>query len=181
MRPIQTGVLWILSTCAALLATNAIADIPSAANECVSGLVETTPSSDFTALEGGAVVRHEPTGLEWRRCAEGMDWTGAGCTGDAGIWRWQEALQYADEVSGWRLPNIKELQSIIELCRRHPAVNQQVFSDLPLSVIQLFWSSTPTLLFGDFAGTQKQAVNFRSGRYGAELGPARLLLVRDGQ
>jgi hypothetical protein len=53
MKPIRTGVLWILSTSAVLLSTGAIADIPSAANDCVSDLVESIPSRDFTVLEGG--------------------------------------------------------------------------------------------------------------------------------
>ena len=137
-------VSWTLTIGAGLLATSAAADLPSAASACESDLVETTPSSDFTALEGGAVVRHLPSGLEWRRCAEGMSWTGTGCTGSASAWTWQGALQHVDSVPGWRLPNINELRSIVERCTRDPAVNQQVFPGTPS---HWFWSASP------YAGT----------------------------
>jgi hypothetical protein len=127
-------------TICALAATAASADILSATDQCRGELVETTPSSDFTALEGGVVVRHEPTGLEWQRCPAPMEWTGSGCEGTAGVTGWRDALQYADGESGWRLPNVKELGSIVERCRRGPAINQQVFPDTPASE---FWSASP--------------------------------------
>lgn len=132
MKTTQTHVRWTLAIGVALLATSVTADIPSAAGACKSDLVETTPSADFTVLEGGAVVRHEPTGLEWRRCAEGMSWTGTGCTGSARSWAtWQDVLQHAHAVPGWRLPNVNELLSIVERCKRGPAANEQVFPDTP--------------------------------------------------
>lgn len=156
MKTTRTRVRWTLTIGAALLATSATADIPSAASACASDLVETTPSSDFTALEGGSVVRHEPTGLEWRRCAEGMSWTGTSCTDRPIYQSWQGALQYANTVSGWRLPNVKELHSIVENCRIAPAINQQVFPGTPSSN---FWSASP------YAGTSGAAwpVNFQTG------------------
>lgn len=140
MKPIRTRARWILITCSALFSASAIAGIPSAANECFSDLVETTPSSDFTTLDGGAVVRHRLTGLEWRRCPEGMDWTGTNCSGLPGLYSWQGALLRADLASGWRLPNVNEFRSIVERCRRNPAVNPQVFPDTPWSG---FWSASP--------------------------------------
>ena len=176
----RTRVRWTLTIGAALLATSATADIPSAAGACAyvddHEVVETTPSSYFTALEGGAVVRHEPTGLEWRRCAEGMSWNGTGCTGSANTWTWQGALQHADAVSGWRLPNLNELHSIVERCRMDPAVNQQVFPGTPSSD---FWSASP------YAGLSGYAwlVFFRNG-YDYWLIKSNILrvrLVRGGQ
>ena len=86
------------------------------------------------------MVRHEPTGLEWKRCAEGLMWIGTGCIGRANTWTWQGALQHANAVSGWRLPNLNELHSIVERCRMDPAVNQQVFPGTPSSD---FWSAKP--------------------------------------
>ncbi len=175
MKTIRTSVRWTLSIGAALLATSGTADIPSAANACVSDLVETTPSSDFTALEGGAVVRHETTGLEWRRCTEGMSWTGTGCTGSATTWTWQGALQHAEAVSGWRLPNINELLSIVEECRVNPAVNQHVFPNTPASFF--FWSASPSVgLSGGAWG-----VTFSTGFGGySKSANDRVRLVRGG-
>jgi len=110
--------------------TSAWAGIPSASEGCVAGLIETTPSSDFTVLEEGAVVRHITTGLEWRRCAEGMNWTGTACEGEVRRMTWYEALQHADGQGHWRVPNIKELRSIVEYCRQWPSINEQVFPEL---------------------------------------------------
>ena len=121
-------------------------DIPSAADDCAGNLSPTTPSSEFTTHEGGAVVRHETTGLEWKRCVEGMTWSGGTCTGSPKKMSWQDALQYAKEQEGWRLPNIKELQSIVERCRANPAVNTQVF---PLTPSADMYSSSPAKQIGD--------------------------------
>ena len=176
MKPTRNGVRWILPTCAALLSPYAIADIPSAGNECAFDLVETTPSSDFTALEGGAVVRHEPTGLEWRRCAEGMSWNGNGCTGSAISRTWQGALQHADALSGWRLPSINELRSIVERCRTSPAANRQVFPDTPSSH---FWSASPSATLSDSA---LSVLFFNGDDYGDGTRTNNLVrLVRGGQ
>lgn len=124
----------------ALAALPALAEIPSAAADCARDLIETTPSSDFTALEGGAVVRHEPTGLVWQRCPAPMEWTGSSCEGAAGVTGWRGALQYADGEMDWRLPNVKELRSIVERCRGNPAINQKVFPETPRGY---FRSSSP--------------------------------------
>lgn len=58
---------------------------------------------------------------------------------------WQEALQQAANDTGaghadWRLPNVKELESIAELSCHWPAIEIAPFPDTPA---ELFWSSTP--------------------------------------
>jgi hypothetical protein len=168
---------FLLSACSALLAMPAWADdIPSASGECATGILETTPSTGYTLMESGAVVRHEATGLEWRRCPEGMTWSGSSCGGSATTMTWQEALQHADGVSGWRLPNKKELRSIVEQCRVGPAINQQAFPNTPSSD---FWSASP------YAGASDRAwgVNFDTGNgYGSYKSyNYRVRLVRGGQ
>ena len=175
IRPPPSRALALLA-CVPLMVSIAVADIPSASDDCEADLVERTPSSDFTPLEDGDVVRHEPTGLEWRRCPEGMDWNGSGCDGFASSMNWQEALQYADDVDGWRLPNINELRSIVERCRRSPAINQQVFPDTPTSS---FCSASP------YAGASGHAwhVSFGSGNHNWNRKSLnyRVRLVRGGQ
>ena len=123
----------------ALMSVLVWADIPSARSDCLSGKSETTPSSDFTEIENGSVVRHETTGLEWRRCSEGMIWSGSYCSGNAQSYVWKDALQHADNLTGWRLPDIDELRSIVEHCRVGPTINQQVFPNTPTSG---FWSAS---------------------------------------
>lgn len=177
MKPSRNKRFSILPVCVALFAMPAWADIISATSNCASRTPETTPSSDFIALEGGAIVRHKVTGLEWRRCPEGMNWTGAGCGGTAATMTWQGALRQADNQAGWRLPNIKELRSIIEWCRVEPAINMQVFPDTPDSE---FWSASP------YAGNDEFAwpVNFAfvlSDSVQGKNGTFNVRLVRGGQ
>ncbi|MBK1736177.1 hypothetical protein CKO15_13020 [Halorhodospira abdelmalekii] len=154
----------------------AVADIPSASDDCEADLVESTPSSEFTPLEGGAVVRHERTGLEWRRCPEGMEWSGGECSRWALTRTWHGALEYANEEDGWRLPDINELRSIVERCRHSPTINQQVFPGTPSST---FWSASPSARHSGLA----RAVDFNNGLDGWELKSSslRVRLVRGGQ
>ncbi len=153
------------------------ADIPSASAACDAGLAETTPSSDFTAIGDGSIVRHLSTGLEWQRCAQGQAWDGANCTGVSSIHDWREALVLADDAGdGWRLPNVNELRTIVERCRISPAINVEVFPDAPGAA---FFSSSPSAANPD----QSWVVHFLSGNDNRirRVTGAQLRLVRDAQ
>jgi hypothetical protein len=101
-------------------------------------IIPTTPSGDFENRNGGAVVLHLPTGLEWQRCPLGMNWNGLICTGVADGYTWQEALQAA-AGDGWRLPNKNEMATTIE-----ESCSSQAFNDLVFPGIEdmLFWTSS---------------------------------------
>ncbi|WP_246237621.1 DUF1566 domain-containing protein [Caldichromatium japonicum] len=117
-------------------------EIPPANDACFKGLAETAPSTEFTQLEGGAVVRHERTGLEWQRCALGQQWDAASktCAGRPTVHTWKEAVKQAEQTGdGWRLPTGDELMTIVERCHDGPAINPQVFPNTPGV---LFWSSS---------------------------------------
>ena len=121
---------------------NAQEAIPSAADACVAGMAETTPSNEFTPLEGGAVVRHERTTLEWQRCALGQRWDeeAKGCAGRPASHTWTKARKLESSLKDdWRLPTGEELLTIVEKCRQGPAINPQVFPNTPSG---LFWSSS---------------------------------------
>ena len=106
------------------------------------GVIESTPTSDFTNI-GTGTATHALTGLMWKRCPEGL--SGASCsTGTAAAMTWRAALltAVADTTAGysdWRLPNKKELESVVETCGQSPSINRSVFpGTLPL----YFWSAT---------------------------------------
>ncbi len=135
-----------------------------------------TPSEDFTAIDDGSVVRHERTGLEWKRCAQGKEWDDGRCAGEAKQLTWQEALDRADEtdMEEWRLPNVKELRSIAERCNREPAINRSVFPD---TEPENFWSASPVF---DLTG-HAWVVQFDGGgtlRVGHNWEESRVRLVR---
>jgi len=110
---------------------------------CNNSIAASTPSADFTD-NGHGTVTHKRTGLMWQRCALGQTWTGAACTGNPSVLSWSGALQAAVEArdggfSDWRLPNIKELLSIVEEKCVSPAINTSIFPD---GVASNFWSAS---------------------------------------
>lgn len=114
----------------------------------------TTPTADFTDNRDGTVT-HSRTGLVWMRCSLGQTWDGATCSGTAKKFLWQEAFQAAADLNAaggyaghgdWRLPNIKEIDSIAELQCFDPAINLDVFPGTPP---WRFWSSTPSMNAND--------------------------------
>ena len=118
----------------------------AAAQTCLNGAVVTTPVEDFVELANGDVV-HLPTQLVWQRCALGQAWSGEACTGEPMLVTWPQALNAALEVSAseaqpWRLPNIKELMSLVERSCVRPAINTTLFAGTPPDDV---WTSTPAL------------------------------------
>lgn len=122
----------------------------SAEQVCPDGVLKTTATADFID-HGDGTLTHKYTGLMWKKCVEGLN--GVDCaTGTASMYSWQEALQLADGhsfagYSDWRMPNIKELTSIVERSCYDPAINLTVFSNDPDSHV---WSGSPAA-FGDSA------------------------------
>ena len=100
---------------------------------CRNNIHSTTPTSEFTIL-GDGTVTHQRTGLMWKQCLEGQ--TGTGCDGTVSTFNWSAALQHARSAhfaghGDWRLPNIRELQSIVETRCAVPAINLEVFPSHP--------------------------------------------------
>lgn len=100
------------------------------------------------------------------RCALGQTWTGTTCAGAPVSHDWQGALiaaagfNAADGHAGfkdWRLPNIKELDSLVELQCVRPSLNAGVF---PATPDCRFWTSTPGFRSQKEAGLY---VNFMHG------------------
>ena len=92
----------------------------------------------FSYSNNGSEVTDSATGLIWKRCAEGMTWSGVSCTGSATEYTHEAALQLG--INGWRLPNIKELTSIVDHSRKSPAIDLTAF---PTTTPVFFWTSSP--------------------------------------
>ncbi|OKY74307.1 MAG: hypothetical protein BM485_14390 [Desulfobulbaceae bacterium DB1] len=103
---------------------------------CCTLLLAVAPAlaGDFTPNEDGTVTDNA-SGLMWQR-------------EDDNITRaWQQALDYCDDLvlpvdggyDDWRLPNIKELESITDDSRYNPAIDPAVF---PNANTSHYWSSS---------------------------------------
>ncbi|SJM90102.1 conserved exported hypothetical protein [Crenothrix polyspora] len=113
----------------------------SLAQTCnTANLAATTPTSQFTDNNNGTVT-DKKTGLIWKKCSEGQTWnSGTGnCDNSAQLSNWQivfNAIQTVNNTgfagqTDWRLPNIKELASILEEQCYSPAINLSVFPNTP--------------------------------------------------
>jgi hypothetical protein len=122
---------------------------PASAVTCTLG---TDPSNPDTAyqIHSDQTVTDLRTGLMWKRCAEGQGWGGAACTGAATPYTWSAALTHAEAHSfathnDWRLPNIKELQTLVETCRATGLISDFAFPGAPTDegLLSVFWSGSP--------------------------------------
>lgn len=125
------------------------------AQNCNSNIPISRPDSRYVD-NGDGTVTDTVTGLLWKQCAEGL--SGSDCTGGAvNTYTWQQALQRTEDVNAgsagenlgytdWRLPNLKELRSLVELACDGPAINEAFFPGTPLTV---FWSSSPAGTVGE--------------------------------
>lgn len=152
---------------------------------CRIGLIiETTPSSQFKDNNDGTVIDLK-TKLVWKKCSEGQRWESSNntCIVSDGVlaqYNWQEAVELASKLNSsggfassvnWRLPNIKELSSIIENACYGPSINLNVFPSTPAGI---FWSSTPYIEGNDYAWSVRfnygqNSMNYKHDYYFARL------------
>jgi hypothetical protein len=151
---------------------------------CLLGIMPVAASAQpFVFSVDGSEVTDQKTGLIWRRCSEGMSWDGSTCAGTASTFTHEAALQRAAAQASstgiaWRLPNVKELSSIVDRSRSNPAIDPAAFPATPPTS---FWSASPK----PYAGISTYAwhVNFVSGNvYGNyRINSDSVRLVRNGQ
>jgi len=119
----------------------------------------------YSYSSNGAEVTDSQTGLIWQRCSAGQSWSSNTCTGTATAYTHEAALVYAQTQTGWRLPNVKELSSIVDISRSNPAIDPVAFPATPSNG---YWSASP------YAGSAANAwvVNFGNGyvnHYGRDV------------
>lgn len=81
----------------------------------------------YSYFNNGIEILDSKTKLIWKRCAEGRAWNGTTCIGEADAYTPEAALVQASMQTGWRLPNRKELVSIIDFSNSAPFTNNEVF------------------------------------------------------
>jgi hypothetical protein len=146
---------------------------------CVNSLPASNPDTAYT-VHGDGTVTDSRTGLMWKVCAEGQTWTAGACTGSAVEYPWGNALSLAEgmEYAGhgdWRLPNLKELRSLVEECRINPSINEVVFPNVPSYP---FWTSSPDATTSN--GAWAVYFNFGYTSWGQRVNINRVRLVRGG-
>ena len=154
----------------------------SFAQICNDNVIADAPDRRYSMNANGVVLDKE-TGLTWMRCALGQTWNNTTCTGSGQSYHWQDAQQNAESavfagLNDWRLPNQKELQSIIENRCNEPTINLTAF---PNASSDRFWSSSPYPGYTGYAWI----VNFDNGygytgNYG-ESGSYAVRLVRGAE
>lgn len=116
-----------------------------------------TGAPAYETLANGSEVKDTRTGLIWRRCIEGATWNGTTCVNSGGTtFTHQAALQRATAQQtvdkAWRLPNAKELTSLVRRDRVEPQpfIDETFFPNTPTTY---FWASTPVARTPGFAWT----------------------------
>lgn len=152
---------------------------------CNPALASVTPNSQFT-LADSAMVYDTKTGLYWLRCTLGKKWelTSQQCLNDNSqpFFTWSEALVVARNhrhggFANWRLPNKKELASLLDQSCIAPTINSQIFPD---TLEARYWTSTPVSYSDTFYAW---FVDFAEGSYGIANGDSAIAvrLVRDAE
>ncbi|MEA5446857.1 DUF1566 domain-containing protein [Gammaproteobacteria bacterium AB-CW1] len=139
--------------------------------KCVDNIPRSNHPQDLMPRPDGTVV-HQAYGLMWMRCSIGQEWDGETCVGEPTTLDIQSALQTAADYSyagydDWRVPNIKELDTLIERSCAHPAIDLNLFPNTPrkshaLSSTAVYWgegSAREELRDPEFFGiTQDQGI-----------------------
>jgi len=147
---------------------------------CNPNIVREAPDSRYQLLNGDTEVKDIQTGLIWQRCSLGQTWSGSSCTGTAATYNWANALQTAKNMGDdWRVPNIKELDSLVEEACYNTAINETFFPATQAN--KLYWSSSPVANHTGYAWI----VNFHDGGDyngdGGKLYDGYVRLVRSSQ
>ena len=127
---------------------------------------------------GDGTLTDRYTQLMWQVCTLGLNYSANGtCVGTSTASSWQGALAGANANadyghSDWRLPNKKELDSLVEVACYRPAIHQSLFVSTELG---WYWSSTPYVDQSDRAWSVDFSWGAVEARLKNELGYVRLV------
>lgn len=121
----------------------------------------------FEVHAGQGVVEDRATGLVWDHCTWGQ--AGKDCDGDGIIFQaWADAIQVARIANeqrykgyyDWRVPNARELESLVDPDATNPAIDTAVFPNTPPAY---YWTSSSGWLASPTNGNYAWNVRFDSG------------------
>jgi Protein of unknown function (DUF1566)/Putative binding domain, N-terminal/Viral BACON domain len=137
--------------------------------------MDSVSSDDVSTAAGGyadngdGTVTDTSTGLMWQQQAGSSTQT------------WEQALAYCEGLNlgghtDWRLPSVKELQSLVDYSQYNPAINTTYF---PNAAASWYWSSTT---YANYTGSA-WVVTFYNGDVvnGGKPGSSYVRAVRSGQ
>ncbi|MGR5159287.1 Lcl C-terminal domain-containing protein [Vibrio owensii] len=163
---------------AALICLISIVCGPVYSQVCLTESMKKSYSAlDFVAQSDGSIIDAR-TSLLWQRCPVGMQYENSDCIGYPKVFNtWEEALMYANEYSisvglTYRLPNIMELDSIVERSCYSPSIDTEIFPSTPSG---WFWTNTYDEQVNPSASNPIRS----SGTYGVASG-ARMINFTDG-
>ena len=119
---------------------------PLYAQQCDNERTATSPDNHFI-INGNGTVKDRVSGLMWMRCALGQQWRDQRCAFNHHGYTFVEAREAVSEFNSaggfsgyrdWRLPDMKELMTIVELRCEDPAINSHAFPDASVTG---YWSS----------------------------------------
>lgn len=154
----------IVNNTVKIVSLSALTIVLSACEPAVQSKVQPNlVAAERYADNGDGTVNDIRTNLTWQRCSVGQTWTGETCEGNAAIFKWDDAINLAED--GWRLPTVDELDTLV-FCSSgqrkpsarpngksvsstngecqgdyaRPTINQWAFPNTPGG---WFWSSSP--------------------------------------
>lgn len=132
----------------------------------------------YVVSADGQEVRDRSTSLTWRRCNEGQVLHLGLCLGAPLALDWHAALAHAQSAGGgWRMPNFKEMLSIVDTRLTGVVFDSLAFPGAPAEVA--YWTSTIHMFPSSAANSPIVVTDYgESGLAGHEL-TFGLRLVRD--
>ncbi|KJG37732.1 hypothetical protein UA32_12300 [Photobacterium angustum] len=155
------------------------------AQTCIDNAPEIHAEGSLIDRNDGTVLDIN-TGLLWSKCNVGevYEKTDNSCSGQpSNFSTWQDALLAVNdptvstvgELEGFRIPNIKELQSIVDYRCISPAINNAVFIS---TMNAAYWSNTPDIHnVNSISGYDGLLIDFKDGQE-IDTGASGLLLLR---
>ena len=129
---------------------------------------------------GDGTVLDRRSGLIWQKCSRGQTYNGDSCESPAVGIPWRGAAEYCSRLrlagKRWRLPDIQELESLVDDSRKNPYINLDMF---PGTVPYEYWSSST---FVDHQGVWIYVYSFqRAYKFGVRGGRYLVRCVSDSR